>query len=137
MKKLLIISLLLQGCIGFSRKQPKLLIETPNQNKLFKLDTVVSGTVIKIDIKIKNIGTAPLIITRLETSSGADVAERDPKPITPNDTAIVFWHFDTAWKVGNVRKTVVVTTNEANPVQVWTFYGHLLPAPEKIQKNKL
>jgi hypothetical protein len=59
-KLLIIILLLLQSWNAFNQNAPKLHIETPNQNNVFKLDTVASGTIVKFPIKIKNIGNAPL-----------------------------------------------------------------------------
>lgn len=68
------------------------------------------------EFRFQNIGSAPLIITKVKGSCGCTVAEYSKEPITPGEWGSVKATFNAA-ATGHFTKTVTVTANtEGGPV---------------------
>ncbi len=62
---------------------------------------------------IKNVGKAPVTISRVKSSCGCSVATKPTGPILPNETEKIGIKYDTK-RLGRFSKTIVVTSNAEN-----------------------
>lgn len=60
-----------------------------------------------------NIGTAPLVITKVKSSCGCTVPKKPTAPIAPGETGEIEVKYDTK-RTGLIRKTITVTSNATN-----------------------
>jgi hypothetical protein len=79
--------------------------------------SVAKGDNVKHDFAIKNEGTAPLEISKVQPACGCTVAEFD-KTIAPGKTGIVHLVVDTSTFNGPIAKGVTVYTNDADSPQI-------------------
>ena len=100
----------------------------------FESETIDFGTIAQDSepyrtIKIKNVGDEPLLITNARGSCGCTVPTVPKKPIAPGETAEMKVRYDTK-RLGNINKTVTLTTNEKNPMKTIRVVGTINPKPE-------
>lgn len=77
--------------------------------------------------EFKNTGKTPILIQNVQTSCGCTTAEKPSEPIQPGKKSKISVKYDTK-RVGDVHKTITVTTNVGEPI-VLTIKGKVLPAP--------
>ncbi len=83
-----------------------------------------------LNIKVKNIGTMPLIIKRMGTG-GSAVPSWCKEAIMPNDSCIVSYHYPTG-RVGVFKKSLTFETNEPEGQgRVWYVKGEVLKATKR------
>jgi hypothetical protein len=83
-----------------------------------------------LNIKVKNIGTMPLIIRRMGTG-GSAVPSWCKEAIMPNDSCIVTYHYPMG-RVGVFKKSLTFETNEPHGQErVWYVKGEVLKATKK------
>lgn len=71
----------------------------------------------------KNMGSAPLIISKISTSCGCTNVSHPQKPIMPNEKGVIEVTYNTS-QIGDFRKTIVVTSNATNATKsVLTIKG--------------
>jgi len=79
---------------------------------------------------IKNIGDAPLIITRTKGSCGCTVPTKPSEPILPGKTGIMKVKYDTKRANQPFSKSITVTSNAVNfPTKVVKIKGKVLANP--------
>ena len=66
---------------------------------------------IKLSYVFKNIGNAPLIINRVQTSCGCTISEWTKKPVPAGTKGHVYAILDLKGKIGLIRKTLFVYSN--------------------------
>ncbi|MFL9484134.1 DUF1573 domain-containing protein [Chitinophagaceae bacterium LWZ2-11] len=104
--------------------------DTLNYTNIQWLDSIVNfGTInmgekIQIKFRCKNTGDKPLIITNARPGCGCTVADYTKQPIPPNGEGLITASFDSqkAHSTGEVRKTIVVTTNTKNNTEHYLFF---------------
>lgn len=71
----------------------------------------------------KNMGSAPLVISKVSTSCGCTNVSHPQKPIMPNEKGVIEVTYNTS-QIGDFRKTIVVTSNATNATKsVLTIKG--------------
>ena len=75
--------------------------------------------------EFKNTGKTPLIINNVQTSCGCTTAEKPTEPVLPGKKSKISVKYDTK-RVGDLNKTITVTTNVGEPI-VLTIKGKILP----------
>ena len=75
--------------------------------------------------EFKNTGKTPLIISNVQTSCGCTTAEKPTEPVLPGKKSKISVKYDTK-RVGDLHKTITVTTNVGEPI-VLTIKGKILP----------
>lgn len=82
------------------------------------LGSVIQGQVAQGKFTIFNNGSAPLEILEMKTSCGCTVAEMDTKTIPPSGKVEIKVSVNTADKVGRIRKSIDIKTNDPNAGEV-------------------
>lgn len=79
--------------------------------------------------KFKNTGNAPLILEKVKGSCGCVVLDYPKKPILPNETGEIEIVYNVL-KKGKISRTVTVTSNAKNPVEVLKIKGRVLKSED-------
>jgi len=107
----------------------------------FEQDVIDYGTIAhnadgKREFVLKNIGDAPLVITRVKGSCGCTVPTKPTAPILPGKTGIIKVKYATN-RVGAFSKTITVTSNAVNtPSKVVRIKGKVLPDAPSVMEKK-
>jgi hypothetical protein len=80
------------------------------------------------EFEFKNTGKTPLLIQNVQTSCGCTTASKPSEPVQPGKKSVISVKYDTK-RVGDVHKTITVTTNVQTEPIVLTIKGKVLPAP--------
>ncbi len=75
------------------------------------IGTMRAGEVVKYDARIRNTGTEPLVIKRIDTSCGCTQVEWDKAPIMPGAEAAFSFRFDSSGMWGPQSKLVEIETS--------------------------
>lgn len=79
--------------------------------------------------EFKNIGNAPLIISKANKSCGCTVPEWPKEPILPGETGMIKVKYDTK-RPGAINKSVTIISNAINsPSKIIRIKGNVLPKP--------
>jgi hypothetical protein len=85
--------------------------------------------------EFKNTGKTPLLIQNVATTCGCTTAEKPSEPIQPGKTGVISVKYDTK-RVGDLNKTITVTTNVQTEPILLVIKGKILPAaPAEPAKN--
>ncbi len=107
----------------------------------FEQDVIDYGTIAhnadgKREFVLKNIGDAPLVITRVKGSCGCTVPTKPTAPILPGKTGIIKVKYATN-RVGAFSKTITVTSNAVNtPSKVVRIKGKVLADAPSVMEKK-
>ena len=85
---------------------------------LYDFGTVINGVVVKHTFKIKNAGTAPLILGAVQTSCGCTAAQPTKTNIAPGEESDIAVTFDTRPDHGVATRMVTVATNDPKHQQL-------------------
>lgn len=96
--------------------------------------TITEGNVVEYTYKIKNTGTAPLIIQKAQPSCGCTVPQYTETPIAPGAEGFVKAKFDSKGKPNLQNKSITVTSNAFPSTQVLTFKA--MVTPKTAEPNK-
>ncbi len=112
MKRLFYILSILGICIAFAfaQKEKKAIISCKEPIHDFGVIKEANGPVVHTFI-IKNIGTAPLVLTRVMASCGCTTPEYNPEPIAPGQERKIFVKFNPAGRPGPFIKGVSIYSN--------------------------
>lgn len=86
------------------------------------LGAVMYGEFAKGEFEITNGGDSPLDIFSIETSCGCTVVDFEPKVIAPGEKMNLKVSVDTLGKVGEIRKTATVKSNDALTPEIEVFF---------------
>ncbi len=75
------------------------------------IGTMRAGEVVKYNAAIRNTGSEPLVIKRVDTSCGCTQVEWDKEPVTPGGEAAFSFRFDSRGMWGLQRKLVEIETS--------------------------
>ena len=85
--------------------------------------------------KFKNIGTAPLVFTRISSSCGCTIPKKPEKPIEPGGEGEIEVEYDTK-REGLFMKAISVVSNSKNPSTILRIKGEVLPEEEKEEEEE-
>ena len=87
-------------------------------------------------VEFTNTGNAPLIIKHAKGSCGCTVPNWPKEPILPGETSQIEIRYDTK-RVGPIRKTVRITTNEGDQPHILQIKGLInAAAPAEVLPTK-
>jgi len=84
--------------------------------------------------KFKNIGTAPLIFTRISSSCGCTIPKKPEKPIEPGGEGEIEVDYDTK-REGLFMKAISVVSNSKTPSTILRIKGEVLPEEEEEEEK--
>ena len=87
---------------------------------------IKQGETVKYVYRFKNTGEAPLKLTRVKASCGCTTPSWSQKPIPPGEEGFIEVAFNSTGKMGNQRKTVVVTGNFDPVNKILRFQGNVV-----------
>ena len=90
---------------------------------------VKEGTVVNMEFKLKNTGTAPVIIQETKVSCGCTKVDFSEEPILPGQSGVIKVSFNTRDKYDRQDRTVQVISNAKGSPQDLRFKG-------VVQKDK-
>jgi hypothetical protein len=93
---------------------PSAVAESP----LYDFGTVINGVTVKHIFKIRNAGTAPLILGAVQTSCGCTAAQPTKTNIAPGEESAIAVTFDTRSDHGAATRVVTVATNDPKHQQL-------------------
>ncbi|HIP48378.1 MAG TPA: DUF1573 domain-containing protein [Lutibacter sp.] len=132
MKNLFFITLVLMYSVVFSQDSADTTAKIIDSVGIFDFDTetINYGNIIKDSdgkrtFVFKNIGNAPIIITKIKTSCGCTLASKLTKPILPGESAEIDIEYTTK-KLGAFSKTVTITSNAAEARKVVRIKGRVV-----------
>ncbi|OIQ36399.1 MAG: hypothetical protein BM563_10910 [Bacteroidetes bacterium MedPE-SWsnd-G1] len=101
----------------------------------FENETIDYGTIAKNSdgnrvFTFKNVGEAPIVISKVKVSCGCTVASKPTAPVLPGETAEITVGYDTK-RTGGFSKTITVTSNANEVTKVLRIKGNVL----KEEKN--
>ena len=85
--------------------------------------------------KFKNIGTAPLVFTRISSSCGCTIPKKPEKPIEPGGEGEIEVEYDTK-REGLFMKAISVVSNSKNPSTILRIKGEVLPEKEEEEEEE-
>ena len=85
--------------------------------------------------KFKNIGTAPLVFTRISSSCGCTIPKKPEKPIEPGCVGEIEVEYDTK-REGLFMKAISVVSNSKNPSTILRIKGEVLPEEEEEEEEE-
>lgn len=77
----------------------------------YNFGNVTDGDKVEYNYRFRNTGTKPLIIASAVASCGCTVPEKPEEPIKPGETGFLKVVFNSKGRVGEVHKTITVTSN--------------------------
>ena len=80
----------------------------------------------------KNVGSAPLKISRVLTNCGCAQPEWSKNEIEPGEEGFLFVSYDMVNRPGPFEKKITVYTNERTLRQIFTIKGDVIPKPETL-----
>ena len=85
--------------------------------------------------KFKNIGTAPLVFTRISSSCGCTIPKKPEKPIEPGGFGEIEVEYDTK-REGLFMKAISVVSNSKTPSTILRIKGEVLPEEEEEEEEE-
>jgi hypothetical protein len=85
---------------------------------IYDFGAVYNGTAVKHTFKLKNTGTAPLVIKGVRTSCGCTAAQPTKTRLLPGEESAIAVNFDTASDHGPATRTITVMTNDPGHQQL-------------------
>lgn len=129
MKRTLNTSLVILFIIGLSMAPIKS-IDNAMAIINFETEVIDYGTIIQNEngekvFTFKNIGDAPLIISKVKTSCGCTVPKYSKEPINPGDSGELTIKYDTK-RLGNFTKTITVISNAEGGNKILKIKGNVI-----------
>ena len=132
MKKLaLIICMALAPIMSFAQQATAATDNTLKPIIKFETEVIDYGTIARNAdgirfFKIKNVGSAPLIIEKVSGSCGCTVPTKPEEPIMPGKTGEIKVKYATD-RIGRFSKTVTIVSNATDQPKVVKIKGEVLP----------
>lgn len=144
MNKLIIVCLLLLTVMtGYSqtrksKAKDEPAAETPAQQPVIRWEAttydfgqLIQGQKTTVSFNFMNTGTAPLVISNVQTTCGCTASDWSRKPVLPNTTGKVTVTFNSAGKIGRQNKVITVISNAAKAEDQLILSGTVLPDTTK------
>ncbi|SEN38810.1 Protein of unknown function [bacterium A37T11] len=124
MKKLLILGLMHVAFIGFSAFQTQSNAEFKFENETHDFGKIPQGKPVTFEFKFANVGTEPIIISKVESTCGCTVPKYTQAPIKPGDSGSINVTYN-ASAVSHFSKSVRVFSNTKTPVKSLYIKGEV------------
>ena len=127
-KQLFILLALVVAVAGIFAFTPSNTINGPQfkwDKKVHDFGKITQGVPVETSFEFTNSGTAPLIITNVQTSCGCTVPKYPKEPIMPGQTKKIEVKYN-ASAMGNFSKTITITSNSDNPTTVLFIKGEVV-----------
>ncbi|MDR1743878.1 MAG: DUF1573 domain-containing protein [Dysgonamonadaceae bacterium] len=118
----LIFSILLSGAL-FAQNKAEAMFKTTQYN----FGTVKEDGKINCVFEFANIGTAPLVVTRVGTSCGCTTSAYTASPVLPGKSGRIDISYNTDNRPGSFTKTIRVYTNIPDTIYTLTIKGVVTP----------
>ena len=134
MRKIVMIALLLVSTVMVAQETAKTGVFE------FENETVDYGAIAKNSdgnrvFTFKNVGEAPIVISKVKVSCGCTVASKPTAPVLPGETAEITVGYDTK-RIGGFSKSITVTSNASEVTKVLRIKGNVLKEERNtIAKN--
>ena len=120
---------------SYSQDSQKLKGDIMFENNMHNFKKIKYDSKSYYDFDFKNIGKAPITITKIETSCGCTIAEKPEAPIAKKAKGFIRVWYDSK-RVGKFSKTIKVYSDGKNsPIQLM-IKGEVLPDEQKNENNK-
>ena len=93
----------------------------------FDFGDILQGDKVEHIFAFENTGTAPLIITNVQTTCGCTAPEWPKEPVMPGESAEIKVIFNSAGKFGRQNKVISVISNSVAPVNQVKITTNVLP----------
>lgn len=128
MKKIVFILFALVLSTGFiiaqdAKKAPK--VEFKNDKHDFG-KVAESAKSVSFDFTFKNIGSAPLLIQRVQTTCGCTSPEYTNEPVLPGKEGKIKITYSTVGRIGTFDKDITVFTNVSDTIYRLSIKGEVL-----------
>lgn len=134
MKKLL--TILFVGLIGFAVNAQDKVAKVEFESETIDYGTIEKGADGVRVFKFKNVGEAPLIISKVKSSCGCTVPKKPDGAIMPGETGEIEVKYDTR-RVMPIRKTITVMSNAERPTIALKIKGNVIdPAKQNVLDKK-
>lgn len=110
---------------------PELFTDTTTvkvMDTVYNFGNATDGDKVTYSFQFKNTGSKPLIIASAVASCGCTVPEKPEEPIKPGETGFLKVVFNSKGKVGEVHKTITVTSNAYPKFPQLELTGQVVPA---------
>lgn len=97
-------------------------------DSVYNFGNATDGDKVEYNFRFKNTGKKPLIIASAVASCGCTVPEKPEAPIQPGETGFLKVVFNSKGRVGEVHKTITVTSNAYPKFPELELTGHVVPA---------
>lgn len=88
---------------------------------------IKEGENLDVSFRFKNVGTKPLVISRVWAQCGCTVPETPQKPYAPGETGVIKAAFNSTAKVGANTKEVYLTANSDPEMTTLKFHVEVKP----------
>ncbi len=95
-------------------------------DSVYNFGKVMDGEKVEYNYRFKNTGTKPLVITSATATCGCTLPEKPEKPILPGEMGFIKAVFDSRARVGQVNKTITVTSNTNPPTWQLELTGEVM-----------
>lgn len=105
----------------------------------FEMETIDYGSIAKNSdgnrvFTFKNIGDAPIVISKVKGSCGCTVATKPNSPIMPGETAEIGVAYATN-RIGGFSKTITITSNASEANKMLRVKGNVLKEGNSVASN--
>ncbi|MBP6557749.1 MAG: DUF1573 domain-containing protein [Flavobacterium sp.] len=111
MKKMILIATILVNAMVFAQAGPKIEFKDKDNTIDYGKVTKEEDNGVRV-FEFTNTGTAPLIITNVQSSCGCTVPSKPTEPIAPGKTGKIEVKYN--MNPGPIRKTITVESNAVN-----------------------
>jgi len=94
----------------------------------YNFGNVTDGDKVEYSYRFRNTGKNPLIVLSALASCGCTVPEKPEEPIKPGETGFLKVVFNSKGRVGEVHKTITVTSNAYPKFPELELTGHVVSA---------
>ncbi|HEX7458146.1 MAG TPA: DUF1573 domain-containing protein [Ginsengibacter sp.] len=92
----------------------------------YNFGNVTDGDKVEYSYRFRNTGKNPLIVSSAVASCGCTVPEKPEEPIKPGETGFLKVVFNSKGRVGEVHKTITVTSNAYPKFPELELTGHVV-----------
>ncbi|WP_134089957.1 DUF1573 domain-containing protein [Olivibacter sp. XZL3] len=125
MKKLLAIVTLLVAFTAFSAWKADGNAEFKFEKETYDFGKIPQGKPVSYEFKFTNVGTEPLIITKVESSCGCTVPKYTNAPVKPGETGSISVTFNAA-QAAPFSKSVTIRSNAKTPLKSLYIKGEVV-----------
>ncbi|WP_162128504.1 DUF1573 domain-containing protein [Flavobacterium phycosphaerae] len=132
-KRISLLSIVVLFVMTTSCKKENVTSETEMTFETQKHDfgTITQGDKVVFDFKFKNTGKSDLVITDAKGSCGCTIPEYPKEPVAPGAAGIVKVSFNSAGKIGENSKSVVLSANVPEGKKILYIQSNIVPKGTK------